>query len=116
VEARGQALVVSNGQPRPVAELLTLICRAVGAPRPRFSVPVLGARVAGALVEAAWAAAPGLRRRSDPPMTRFLAEQLSTAHWFDQRRTRRLLHWAPRVDLDSGIAALARGAPTTVGA
>ena len=24
----------------------------------------------------------------EPPMTRFLAEQLSTAHWFDQRETR----------------------------
>jgi 2-alkyl-3-oxoalkanoate reductase len=106
--ARGQALVVSNGQPRPVAELLAQICRAVGAPRPRFTVPVLAARVAGALVEAAWAAVPGLHRTAEPPMTRFLAEQLSTAHWFDQRRTRRLLHWAPRVDLDAGIAALAR--------
>jgi nucleoside-diphosphate-sugar epimerase len=115
VDARGQALVVSNGQPRPVAELLTLICRALGAPRPRFTVPVLGARVAGALVEAAWATAPGLHRLSDPPMTRFLAEQLSTAHWFDQRRTRRLLHWTPRVDLDAGIAALARSSTSAAG-
>ena len=29
-------------------------------------------------------------------MTRFLAEQLSTAHWFDQRRTREVLDWRPR--------------------
>lgn len=110
VAARGHALVVSNGQPRPVAELLGQICRAAGAPEPRSGVPVLAARAAGALVEAAWAAVPGLRRRGDPPMTRFLAEQLSTAHWFDQRETRRLLRWTPRVDLDSGIAALARSA------
>ena len=33
-EARGQALVVSNGEPRPVAELLAAICRAAGCPRP----------------------------------------------------------------------------------
>ena len=43
----------------------------------------------------------------DPPLTRFLAEQLATAHWFDQRRTRELLGWAPRVSLDEGLAALA---------
>jgi nucleoside-diphosphate-sugar epimerase len=39
-------------------------------------------------------------------MTRFLAEQLATAHWFDQRRTREALDWAPAVSLDEGFAAL----------
>jgi nucleoside-diphosphate-sugar epimerase len=46
-------------------------------------------------------------RTEEPPMTRFLAEQLSTAHWFDQRRTRELLDWAPAVSLDEGLAKLA---------
>ncbi len=41
-------------------------------------------------------------------MTRFLAEQLATAHWFDQRRTREALQWQPSVSLDEGFAALAR--------
>ena len=40
-------------------------------------------------------------------MTRFLAEQLSTAHWFDQRDTRRLLAWSPEVSLDEGLRRLA---------
>ena len=40
-------------------------------------------------------------------MTGFLAEQLSTAHWFDQRETRRLLNWTPAVTLDEGLARLA---------
>ena len=39
-------------------------------------------------------------------MTRFLAEQLSTAHWFDQRRTRELLHWTPAVGLHEGFVRL----------
>jgi len=43
----------------------------------------------------------------EPPMTRFLAEQLSTAHWFDQRRTRADLDWAPEVTLDEGFRRLA---------
>lgn len=108
--ARGNALVVSNGEPRPVAELLAAICRAVGVPPPRRAVPSSLARQAGAVVEAAWTVLPVLRRAGEPPMTRFLAEQLSTAHWFDQRRTREVLGWAPRVDLDAGFAALARSA------
>ena len=40
-------------------------------------------------------------------MTRFLAEQLSTAHWFDQRETRRVLDWRPEVTIDQGLAKLA---------
>ncbi len=35
-----------------------------------------------------WRRASVALRRAEPPMTRFLAEQLSTAHWFDQRETR----------------------------
>ena len=42
-------------------------------------------------------------------MTRFLAEQLSTAHWFDQRATRTALEWTPRVGLDEGFARLRAG-------
>ncbi len=106
-EARGQALVVSNGEPRPVAELLTAICRAAGVRPPRRAVAGSLARRAGAVVEAIWTTSAG-NFLGEPPMTRFLAEQLSTAHWFDQRRTRQMLDWAPRVSLAAGFAALAR--------
>jgi nucleoside-diphosphate-sugar epimerase len=101
---RGRAFVVSNGQPRPLAELVQRICTAAGAPQPRRHVPYPVARAGGALAELAWA---GLRRTDDPPMTRFLAEQLSTAHWFDLRDTRAALHWRPLVDLDEGFRRLA---------
>lgn len=101
---RGLALVVSNGEPRPVGELLAGICAAGGVPSPAWSVPGPLARVAGSLVEKAWLLAG---KTEEPPMTRFLAEQLSTSHWFDQRQTRRLLDWTPAVPLDEGLAQLA---------
>jgi nucleoside-diphosphate-sugar epimerase len=111
-EARGRALVVTNGEPRPVAELLAAVCRAAGAPVPTRHVPVRLARAGGAAVESLWA----LQNRfssagpvqDDPPLTRFLVEQLSTAHWFDQRLTREVLCWRPRVSLDEGLAELAQ--------
>src|SRR4051794_41048136 len=99
----GEALVVSNGEPRPVAEVLARLCRAAGVPAPRGRVPFAAAWVAGAAAEGVWAAT---RRRSVPPLTRFLAEQLATAHWFDQRRTRTALGWRPEVRLDEGFARL----------
>ncbi|WP_258726296.1 NAD-dependent epimerase/dehydratase family protein [Cellulomonas sp. NS3] len=100
---RGRAYVVTNGEPRPIAEMLGGICTAMGAPAPSRHVPAALARSAGSLVEAVWRVRPGA---DEPPMTRFLAEQLSTAHWFDQRRTRADLQWAPAVTLDEGLRRL----------
>jgi nucleoside-diphosphate-sugar epimerase len=100
----GNAYVLTNGEPRPVAELLAGICRAAGVRPPTRSVPAGLALFAGSMIERGWRLRPGL---DEPPMTRFLAEQLSTSHWFDQRRTRRDLEWAPEVTLDEGFSRLA---------
>jgi nucleoside-diphosphate-sugar epimerase len=106
----GNAYVVTNGEPRPVGEMLAGICAAAGVPAPRLHVPAALARAAGSAVEAVWRVRPGT---DEPPMTRFLAEQLSTAHWFDQRRTRADLRWEPSVSIDQGLRALAEHAAGT---
>jgi nucleoside-diphosphate-sugar epimerase len=106
-DVHGRAYVVTNGEPRPVGELLAGICTASGVAAPRRHVPAAIARVAGSVVEAVWRVRPGT---DEPPMTRFLAEQLSTAHWFDQRRTRADLRWSPSVSVDQGLRALAAAA------
>jgi nucleoside-diphosphate-sugar epimerase len=107
-QVHGRALVVTNGEPRPIAELLGGLATSGGAAPPHRHLPVAAGILAGTAVEAIW----GLRRAlglpaEDPPMTRSLAEQLSTAHWFDQRQTRELLDWSPRVDIATGFARLA---------
>lgn len=103
-DVNGEAFVVSNGEPRTVAELLARMCRAAGVAPPSRSVPRALASGAGAVVERAWSATG---RDGEPPMTRFLAEQLSTAHWFDQRRTQDRLQWVPVVSLAEGFDRLA---------
>jgi nucleoside-diphosphate-sugar epimerase len=112
MDARGRALVVTNGEPRPVAEMLAAVCRAAGVRVPARHVPVRLARMGGAAVESLWALrdrfSPAEPPQDDPPLTRFLVEQLSTAHWFDQRLTREVLRWRPRVPLDDGLAELKR--------
>ena len=84
--------MLTNGEPRPVGDLLAGICLAAGVRPPRRSIPAWLGRAAGSAIERVWAIRPGT---DEPPMTRFLAEQLSTAHWFDQRDTRRALAWSP---------------------
>ncbi len=104
-EMHGRAFVVSNGEPRPVAEILRSVCASAGVPEPRRSVPAPVAIAAGAIVEKVWQV---LGRRDQPPLTRFLAEQLSTAHWFDQRATRAALGWVPAISLAEGFQRLTR--------
>ncbi len=100
----GRAYVLTNGEPRTVADMLGGICRAAGVRPPAWRVPAGLARAAGGAVEAVWRVRPGT---DEPPMTRFLAEQLSTAHWFDQRATRADLRWRPAVSIDEGLRRLA---------
>lgn len=99
----GRVFVVSNGEPRPIGELVARIVSAAGLDQPRLRVPVAVARLGGRMAERWWESSG---REDDPPMTEFLAEQLSTAHWFDQRETRQALDWTPAVGLDEGFARL----------
>ena len=96
----GRAFVVSNGEPRTVAEVVARIAQAGGA-KIRGRVPYAVAYAAGMVVERVWG-----DRAIDPPVTTFLAEQLTTAHWFDQRETQAALQWTPRVSLDEGFKRL----------
>lgn len=101
----GRAFVVSNGEPRTVHELVARITAAAGIDwRPR-RVPTGVAIAGGTVAERLW---DRLARDDDPPMTSFLAEQLSTAHWFDQRETRTALGWEPAVSVADGFDLLRR--------
>ena len=98
----GRCYVVANGEPRTVSELLEGICNAAGVPFQPRHVPLSVALRVGSVVERVW---PRLRD-DEPPITRFLAEQLGTAHWFDPRPARDELGWSPTVSLDEGFERL----------
>jgi 2-alkyl-3-oxoalkanoate reductase len=66
-------------------------------------VPLGVALRLGSAVDRVW---PRIRPDDEPPITRFLAEQLGTAHWFDPRPARDELGWVPTVTLDEGFARL----------
>lgn len=96
----GEALVLTNGQPRPIGEMIRRIAVAGGAHEPTLNLPSGIAKTAGSVIESIWDTE---KRGDEPPITRFLAEQMSTAHWFDQRRTQHVLQWKPRISLDEGF-------------
>lgn len=100
----GRAYVIANGEPRPIRELIDGILRAAGVDVTPREVPLRAATLAGSVVERLW---PLRHPDVEPPLTRFLAEQLGTAHWFDPRPARDDLAWAPTVTIDEGLAHLA---------
>jgi 2-alkyl-3-oxoalkanoate reductase len=99
----GQAYVIANNEPRPIRELLAGICAAAGVKFSPRSVPPGVAMTGGSVVESVW---KRTNRNGEPPMTRFLAEQLSTAHWFDPRPARNDLGYQPTVSIDDGFVRL----------
>lgn len=110
----GRAYFVTSGDPRPVHELVNGIVAAGGLPPVHGTVPLPVAVAAGAAVETVWRILGAVVDLGDPPMTRFLARQLATAHWFDISAARRDLGYDPQVPLDEGFRRLAASLRTAV--
>jgi nucleoside-diphosphate-sugar epimerase len=60
--------------------------------------------IAGTFLELFYRA---FRLSGEPRMTRFLAEELSTSHWFDIRAAREDLGFSPLVSTTEGLRRLA---------
>ena len=99
----GRAYFISNGDPWPLRDVLNGLLRAAGAPEVHATLPFRAAYAIGAVCEALWTALP---LRGDPPMTRFLAEQLSTAHWYSMAPAQRDFGYLPKVTMAEGLARL----------
>ena len=99
----GRAYFISNGEPRTMRETVNGLLAAVGAPTVDKTLPFAAAYAVGAVCEGLWHALP---LRGEPPMTRFLAEQLVTTHWYDMGPARRDFGYVPAVSFDAGLARL----------
>ncbi|MBI2191692.1 MAG: NAD-dependent epimerase/dehydratase family protein [Planctomycetes bacterium] len=99
----GKAYFISQGQPMPLWDLVNGILRAAGLPPVTRTLPRSAAYAAGWLSEVVYRSLP---LTGEPPMTRFLARELSTAHWFDIRAARRDLGYEPRISIEEGLRRL----------
>jgi nucleoside-diphosphate-sugar epimerase len=99
----GKAYFIAQGEPIPVWDLVNKILAAAGLPPVVRSVPFAVAYAAGASLEAIYTLC---RLPGEPPMTRFVARQLSTAHWFDLSAAKRDLGYEPVVSMEEGLRRL----------
>ncbi len=101
----GRAYFISNGEPIPLWEMVDRILAAAGLPPVSRSMPPWAALAAGSLCEAIWRA---FRLAGEPPMTRFVAREMATAHWFDISAARRDLGYRPMISINEGLQRLAK--------
>ena len=99
----GKAYFIAQGEPIPVWDLIDRFLAAADLPPLKRSVPAWAASLAGGTCELVYGAL-GITR--EPPMTRFLARELATSHWFNLDAARRDLDYRPRVSTDEGLARL----------
>ena len=99
----GRAYFISQGDPRPNWDVVNLILAAAGVPPVTKTMPYAAARAAAAIMETLWRLA---RARTEPPLTLFVLQQLTTAHWFNISAARRDLGYSPEVSIEEGMRRL----------
>lgn len=99
----GKAYFISQGDPIDIGDLMDRILAAAGLDPIDRKVPGKVAYLAGGVLEMIYGA---LRIKREPPMTRFLAKQLSTPHWFDISAARKELGYTPAVTISEGLKRL----------
>lgn len=99
----GKVYFISNDEPIAMADLLNKILAAAKVPPVRKSVPPFLAYTVGLLLEKLY----GLFRiKQEPIMTRFVARQLSTSHWFDLTAAKNDFGYQPVITINEGMKIL----------
>lgn len=99
----GNAYFISQGQPVNCWKWINQILALADIPPIRKSISKPAAWYLGGVMELVHAL---LGRTSEPPMTRFLAAQLATHHYFDISRAKRDFNFQPEISTEEGMRRL----------
>ncbi len=99
----GKAYFLSQGEPVNCWEWIDEILALAGLPPVQKSISQSVAWRVGAALEVTYRL---LGLNGEPPMTRFVAAQLATSHWFDISTARRDFGYEPRVSTAEGMQRL----------
>lgn len=99
----GKAYFISNDQPITMAAMLNNILHCVNLPPVTKRVPSGIAYAVGATLECFYKA---LHKQQEPIMTRFVAKQLSTSHYFDISAAKKDLGYTPLISIKAGMKLL----------
>lgn len=101
----GKTYFISNDEPLSQGEIIGGLLKAAGLDVDIQAISPRIAIAAGTLLEAGWKL---FGIKSEPPLTRWSAEHLSTAHWYDISAAKRDLGYRAEVSITEGLEILAR--------
>jgi len=99
----GNTYFISQGEPVLLWDMINNILRAADLDPVTRTIPQSAAWWIGLFLEIIYKA---LHLSSEPKMTRFLAEELSTSHWFDISAAKKDLGYQPKVSIEEGLIRL----------
>ena len=101
----GRAYFITQGEPVNCWAWINDILELTQLPRLTRRISARAAWRLGSVCETAYSL---LRIRAEPPMTRFVAAQLSTSHYFNLTRAREDFSYAPAISHTEGMELLAQ--------
>ncbi len=99
----GRAYFISNGEPMAIEDVINGLLACAGLPPVHARMPFSLAYGAGWLLEQIYSK---LNLKGEPLMTRFVAEHLASAHWYNISAAERDFGYVPRVSMAEGFARL----------
>jgi nucleoside-diphosphate-sugar epimerase len=99
----GRVYFISQDDPVPLWDMVNNILSAAGLVPVRRSISRNTAWMIGAVLELIYKT---FKIRGEPRMTRFLADELSTAHWFDISAAKKDLGYGPKISIAEGLFRL----------
>ena len=100
----GKSYFISNDEPLPQREIIGGLLKAAGLDVDIQSISPGIAMAAGSVFENVWKL---FKLKSEPPVTRWSAEHLSTAHWYDISAAKRDLGYVAEISISEGLGLLA---------
>ena len=105
----GRIYFISQDDPVFLWEMIDRILAAGGKPPVGKTISPKAAYAAGAVLETVFKL---LKISREPPMTRFVAKELASSHWFDITAAKKDLGYAPKVSTEEGLRRLAQSLST----
>jgi nucleoside-diphosphate-sugar epimerase len=102
-ELSGRIYFISQGDPIPLWDMVNAILKAGGRAPVKKIISLNKAKIVAAVLETIYRI---LRLKGEPQLTRFVAEELASSHWFDISAARKDLNYRPEVSTAVGLKRL----------